>query len=129
MGNMNLHENNHRVPSEEKNKLYGHKSPVIWLTGLSGSGKSTIANALERRLFTSNIKTYVLDGDNVRMGLNNDLGFTKEGRKENIRRISEVSKLFSDSGILTITAFISPFEEDRDSAKQVIDDLFISMLI
>lgn len=125
----NLHENKHRVPSEEKNKLYGHKSPVIWLTGLSGSGKSTIANELERRLFTSNIKTHVLDGDNVRMGLNKDLGFSDEARKENIRRISEVAKLFADSGTLTITAFISPFEEDRDSARTILGDDFIEIYV
>jgi len=118
----NLHENKNRVPSLEKNKLYGHKSPVIWFTGLSGSGKSTLANELERRLFVTNIKTYVLDGDNIRMGLNKDLDFTDDGRKENIRRISEVSNLFSDSGILTITAFISPFEEDRSSAKDIIGE-------
>ena len=80
----NLHKNKNRVPSLEKNKLYGHKSPVIWFTGLSGSGKSTLANELERRLFVTNIKTYVLDGDNIRMGLNKDLDFTDDGRKENI---------------------------------------------
>ncbi len=126
----NLHENTHRVPVSDKNKLYGHQSPVLWLTGLSGSGKSTIANELESRLFTSNIRTHVLDGDNVRMGLNKDLGFSDEGRKENIRRISEVANLFSDSGTLTITAFISPFEEDRNSAREIIgEDNFIEIFI
>lgn len=99
--------------------------PVIWLTGLSGSGKSTIANELELRLENQGIKSYVLDGDNLRAGLNKDLGFSDDDRKENMRRISEVSKLFADSGIITITAFISPFKKERAMAKGVIGDTFI----
>jgi adenylylsulfate kinase len=95
-------------------------SPVIWLTGLSGSGKSTIANELELALENRGIKSYVLDGDNVRGGLNKDLGFSDGDRKENIRRIAEVAKLFSDSGTIAITAFISPFREERESAKEII---------
>lgn len=94
--------------------------PVIWLTGLSGSGKSTIANQLELELENMGIKTYVLDGDNVRIGLNSDLGFSDEDRKENMRRITEVAKLFADSGTITIAAFISPFREVRDKAKEII---------
>ena len=95
-------------------------SPVIWLTGLSGSGKSTIANELELHLEKMGIKTYVLDGDNVRMGLNKDLGFSDDDRKENMRRIAEVAKLFADSATITITAFISPFKEERAMARDTI---------
>lgn len=95
-------------------------SPVIWLTGLSGSGKSTIANELELRLEKMGIKSYVLDGDNIRMGLNRDLGFSDDDRKENMRRIAEVAKLFADSGTITIAAFISPFREERAAARDVI---------
>jgi len=96
--------------------------PVIWLTGLSGSGKSTIANELELALENKGIKSYVLDGDNLRGGLNSDLGFSDDDRKENIRRISEVAKLFADSGTVTIAAFISPFREERAEAKKVIGE-------
>lgn len=127
---MNLFKHEHTVNRNHKIEKYGHKSPVIWFTGLSGSGKSTLANALERELFDRNIKTYLLDGDNVRIGLNNDLDFTDGGRKENIRRISEVARLFSDSGTLTITAFISPFEEDRKNAKNIIgEDNFLEVFV
>lgn len=114
-----------RVSKQTKNETYGHKSPTIWLTGLSGSGKSTIANRLEEILFDKGIKTTVLDGDNVRIGLNKDLGFSNDDRKENMRRIAEVSKLFSDSGIFTITAFISPFEDERNMCKDIIGDDFV----
>ena len=99
--------------------------PVIWLTGLSGSGKSTIANELELRLENEGVKSYVLDGDNLRAGLNKDLGFSDDDRKENMRRISEVAKLFADSGIITITAFISPFKEECAMARGVVGDTFI----
>lgn len=126
MENLVYHPN--RVSTEDKNKKYNHASPVIWLTGLSGSGKSTIGNALEQALFERGIKTQVLDGDNIRMGLNNDLGFTDDDRKENMRRISEVAKLFSQSGTLTITAFISPFREERGKCKEIIgEDNFIEV--
>lgn len=94
--------------------------PVIWLTGLSGSGKSTIANELELVLDERGVKSYVLDGDNIRTGLNSDLGFSDDDRKENMRRISEVAKLFSNSGVIAITAFISPFSEERAQARKVI---------
>lgn len=95
-------------------------SPVIWLTGLSGSGKSTIANELEFTLHKFGIKSYVLDGDNIRTGLNSDLGFSDADRKENMRRIAEVAKLFSDSETVTIAAFISPFSDERAEAKKII---------
>ncbi len=108
------------VKREERNKAYGHKSGVVWLTGLSASGKSTIAHHLERRLFEEGIKVYVFDGDNIRHGLNSDLGFSEEDRKENLRRIAEVAKLFVDAGILVIAAFVSPFQKDREMIKKII---------
>jgi len=96
-----------------------HKSALIWITGLSASGKSTIAIELEHRLFQDKIKTFVLDGDNVRHGLNKDLGFSPEDRKENLRRVGEVAKLLVDAGLLTIAAFISPYASDRDSIREL----------
>lgn len=103
---------------------------VIWLTGLSGSGKSTLANALELALAAKKHHTYLLDGDNVRLGLCQDLGFSDSDREENIRRISEVAKLFIDAGLIVITAFISPFRSDRELAKKVIgSDYFIEVFV
>ncbi len=102
---------------EERN---GHKSGVVWLTGLSGSGKSTLAKALQQRLFEKKKMAYVLDGDNIRHRLNGDLGFSEEDRRENIRRISEVAVLFQKAGFIVITAFISPYREDRDKARSII---------
>lgn len=125
----NIYPFSYNITKKDRNKRLNHKSPVIWLTGLSGSGKTTIANSLQTYLFNNNINSYVLDGDNVRSGLNKELGFSDIDRKENIRRISEVSKLFSDAGILTITAFISPFEEDRKIAKEIIESDFIQIYI
>lgn len=100
----------------------GNHSFVIWFTGLSGSGKSTVANALALRLFKNGIKNYLLDGDNIRHGLNKDLGFTEEDRKENIRRIGEVSKLFVDSAQVVLTAFISPFRADREIVRDLLEN-------
>jgi adenylylsulfate kinase len=128
MNNLTYHPN--RVSKTDKNEKFKHSSPVVWLTGLSGSGKSTVGNALEQALFERGIKTQVLDGDNIRMGLNKDLGFSDDDRKENMRRISEVAKLFSDSGTLTITAFISPFREEREKCKEIIGkDNFVEIFI
>ncbi|CAI8951009.1 MULTISPECIES: adenylyl-sulfate kinase [Pseudomonas] len=110
------------VTSENRTALKGQRPVVIWLTGLSGAGKSTIANALELALLKAGRHTYLLDGDNIRLGLCNDLGFSDQDREENIRRISEVSKLFLDAGLIVITAFISPFRRDRDLARNVIGD-------
>lgn len=107
------------VSRELREKSRGHKGVTIWLTGLSGSGKSTIAHSLEERLFELGIATYVLDGDNIRFGLNKDLGFSREDREENIRRIGEVAKLFVDAGIVTITAFISPYRTDRNRVRGI----------
>lgn len=97
-----------------------HESFLIWFTGLSGSGKSTIANALEQALFSQGIGTYLLDGDNIRQGINKDLSFSKEDRRENIRRIAEVSNLLIDAGIVVIAAFISPYLEDRENIKRIV---------
>jgi len=106
-----------RKRREEQN---GNKSAVVWFTGLPSSGKSTIANAVEEKLFLRGCRTFVLDGDNVRHGLCSDLGFSAEDRKENIRRIGEVSKLFVEAGIIVLTAFISPFREDRDRVRKLV---------
>ncbi|KAF9071062.1 Adenylylsulfate kinase-domain-containing protein [Rhodocollybia butyracea] len=107
------------VTSEERTQLLRQKGATIWLTGLSASGKSTIACALEQHLLHLHKFTYRLDGDNVRFGLNKDLGFDEKSRNENIRRIGEVAKLFADSSCITITAFISPYQVDRDFARQI----------
>ncbi|AZV47818.1 MULTISPECIES: adenylyl-sulfate kinase [Bacillus] len=109
------------ITKEEYQKKNKHKSSILWLTGLSGSGKSTIANAAARELFEQGYQVIVLDGDNIRHGLNKDLGFSDEDRKENIRRIGEVAKLFVQQGTIVITAFISPFREDRDQVRQLVE--------
>ena len=130
MATDNLYFHEHRVPRELKEERNNHKSRVLWFTGLSGSGKSTVANATEKLLHDMGLHTYILDGDNVRMGLNKDLGFSPEDRTENIRRITEVSKLFADSGSIVLTAFISPYIEDRDNARKIIgNEDFIEIYI
>ncbi|MFM7434756.1 MAG: adenylyl-sulfate kinase [Vulcanococcus sp.] len=98
----------------------GHRSAILWFTGLSGSGKSTLANAVNAALFEQGLACYVLDGDNIRHGLCKDLGFTDADREENIRRIGEVSKLFLDAGVVVLTAFVSPFKADRDRARALV---------
>ena len=108
------------VTAEDREQLLNQKGCVIWFTGLSGSGKSTLANAVEHVLHQQRHHTYVLDGDNVRHGLNKNLGFSPEDREENIRRIGEVAKLFSDAGTIVMTAFISPYRADRDQARALI---------
>ena len=111
-----------------RNKLNNHRSVVLWFTGLSGSGKSTLAHSLEEKLFQRGYRTFVLDGDNVRHGLNSNLDFSDASRTENIRRISEVSKLMLESGLIVMTAFISPFKKDRYEAKKLIsNDDFIEI--
>ena len=107
------------VTRADREKLNGHKGCTVWLTGLSGSGKSTIAVELEKRLCERGIRTYILDGDNIRHGLNKNLGFSPEDRTENIRRIGEVAKLFADAGLVAITAFISPYRADRDQVRAI----------
>ena len=108
------------VTRERRNQLNKHKSVVLWFTGLSGSGKSTMSHALEERLFNKGCRTFVLDGDNVRHGLNSHLSFSDKDRKENIRRIGEVSKLMMEAGFIIMTAFISPFREDRIAVRNLI---------
>lgn len=110
------------VSREDHNQLHGHRSLILWFTGLSGAGKSTLANALEARLHSQNCATIVLDGDNVRHGLCGDLGFTAEDRVENIRRIGEMAKLFIDAGVIALTAFISPFSSDRQRVRELVGD-------
>jgi adenylylsulfate kinase len=111
-----------QISPEKRAKLLGQRGCVLWLTGLSGSGKTTIARKLEEHLMTAGHPCYVLDGDNIRHGLNSDLGFSETDRTENIRRISEVSALFADAGLIVITSFISPFKEDRQRARHKVPD-------
>ncbi|CAN5273918.1 adenylyl-sulfate kinase [soil metagenome] len=113
---------NATITKEDHHRKNGHKSAILWYTGLSGAGKSTLANKVEEKLFERGYNTYVLDGDNVRMGLNKGLGFDAEGRKENIRRIGEVAKLFVDAGVIVSTAFVSPYQADRDLVRALVPE-------
>ena len=118
------------IDKNQRAKIKNQKPCILWFTGLSGSGKSTIANTLERRLYELGNHTYLLDGDNIRHGLNSDLGFDDESRIENIRRIGEVAKLFVDSGMIVLTAFISPFKSDREEVRVLVEeDEFIEIFI
>jgi adenylyl-sulfate kinase len=118
------------VTRDDRIKLNGHKPCILWFTGLSGAGKSTIANAVEVELYKRKIHTYLLDGDNIRHGLNKDLGFSEADRTENIRRISEVAKLFVDAGNVVLVAFISPFIKDRDFARSLVrENEFIEIFV
>ncbi|MEC5425972.1 adenylyl-sulfate kinase [Virgibacillus sp. C22-A2] len=110
------------VTKKERQQLNNHKSCTLWFTGFSGSGKSTLANELDLQLYEAGIRSYVLDGDNVRHGLNKELGFSPKDREENIRRVGEVAKLFVDSGQIVITAFISPFRRDRDEMRSIFEE-------
>lgn len=110
------------VLRKDREQLNNHKSAIIWFTGLSGAGKSTLAHAVEDHLHKRGIRTFVLDGDNIRQGLCKDLGFSDQDREENIRRIGEVSKLLMDAGIITLTAFISPFKKDRQIARELVNE-------
>lgn len=126
----NLYWHAHSVTVEQRRDSFQYKSCVIWFTGLSAAGKSTIANALCHFLHHQGIRSYVLDGDNIRHGLNKDLGFSPKDRKENIRRIGEVAKLFVDAGLIAITAFISPFREDRNIVRALLkEDEFIEVYV
>ena len=122
MSNKNIVWHDHHVTKEERAQIKGQKPCILWFTGLSGSGKSTIANAVESRLLELNKHTYLLDGDNIRMGLNKGLTFSDEDRIENIRRIGEISKLFVDAGTIVLTAFISPFQKERDAVRSLVKD-------
>ena len=114
----NVHWHEGHVSREEREKRGGHRGAILWFTGLSGSGKSTLANAVDHRLHELGLRSFVLDGDNIRHGLNGDLGFSPEDRTENIRRIGEVAKLFAESGTIVLTAFISPYRADRDRIRE-----------
>jgi adenylylsulfate kinase len=116
----NIIRHNAVITRQKRSQLNGHKSVVIWFTGLSGSGKSTLAHLVEEELYKLGCRTFVLDGDNVRYGLSSDLTFNNNDRKENIRRIGEVAKLMMEAGIITLTAFISPFKKDRNLARQLL---------
>ncbi|HNV20098.1 MAG TPA: adenylyl-sulfate kinase [Candidatus Hydrogenedentes bacterium] len=118
--NITWHESN--ITKEDRERLNGHKAVVLWFTGLSGSGKSTLAHAVEQALYDKGCRTIVLDGDNIRHGLNKNLGFSPEDREENIRRIGEVAKLFTQAGVIALTAFISPYRADRDKARELLND-------
>ncbi|KZN51023.1 adenylyl-sulfate kinase [Pseudoalteromonas luteoviolacea] len=113
---------NYAVEKTHRSELKGHKPVILWFTGFSGSGKSTVANALESALHQSGVHTYLLDGDNVRHGLCKDLGFSDADRVENIRRVGELSKLMVDAGLIVLTAFISPFQAERDMVRNLVED-------
>ena len=117
---MNIIKHNYQITRNTRNQKNNHKSFVLWFTGLSGSGKSTIANKVEEALFLNDMQTYTLDGDNIRLGINKGLGFTAEDRSENLRRIAEVAKLFVDAGTITLAAFVSPTRGDRQLVKETI---------
>jgi adenylylsulfate kinase len=119
-----------KITKADRHRINGHRSLILWFTGLSGSGKSTIAHRLEERFFKNGIRTYVLDGDNIRTGLNRDLGFSPEDREENIRRIGEMAKLFVDAGIVVLSAFISPYKKDRAIVRNLVGvDEFVEIYV
>ena len=119
---MSLHTvtQNYKITKIQRELLHGHKAYLLWFTGLSGSGKSTLANLVEIELHKKGLSTYILDGDNVRQGINKDLSFTPQDRSENIRRIAEISNLMLDAGVVTLAAFVSPYIKDREAVKQIV---------
>ena len=117
---LNTVKQNYKITKKQREFHNGHKSYLLWFTGLSGSGKSTLANLVEVALHKKGFSTYILDGDNIRQGINSDLSFIPEDRTENIRRIAEISKLMLDCGILTLAAFVSPYIKDRDQVKNIV---------
>lgn len=119
----------HTITQSDRIKKLGYEPLLIWFVGLSGSGKSTLASGLESKLFNEGINTYILDGDNIRSGLNKDLDFSDNSRKENIRRITEVSNLFIDAGTVVLTAFITPFKEERDRVREKMGDRYIEVFV
>ena len=128
IGNIRVH--HPTITKLDRQRLNHHGSVILWFTGLSGSGKSTLAYQLEENLFKKGVRTYVLDGDNIRTGLNKDLGFSAEDREENIRRIAEVAKLFVDAGVVVLTAFISPYRKDRAIARSLVGaDEFVEIYV
>lgn len=130
MKSTNIHPKQHKINKIQRLKLMNQSPKLIWFTGLSGSGKSTLAGHLEQELFKMEYKTYLLDGDNIRTGLNKDLGFSNQDRIENIRRIAEVSNLMLDAGLIVISAFISPFKRDRDLITELVGkDNFLEIYV
>ena len=126
----NIHEHSYKISKTDRAQLTGHKPLLLWFTGLSGCGKSTIANLVEQALFKKSIKTYVLDGDNIRKGINKDLKFSPDDRSENIRRIAEVANLLIDAGIVVIAAFVSPYKKDRENIRTIVKDInFVEVFI
>ena len=126
----NLTEHCVKITRIDRERLNGHRSFILWFTGFSGSGKSTIAHRLEEILFQNGVRTYVLDGDNVRTGLNRGLGFSAEDREENIRRIGQVARLFVDAGLVVLTAFISPYKKDRAAVRSLMgSDEFVEIYV
>lgn len=126
----NIQWHNHSITKEQRGKQKKQKPLIIWFTGLSGSGKSTLANVLETKLHTLNFHTYLLDGDNLRYGLNSDLGFDELSRTENIRRVGEIAKLLLDSGLIVLCTFISPFQKDREFVRNLVEkDEFIEVFV
>lgn len=117
---LNTVKHNYKTTKSQREEQHGHKAYLIWFTGLSGSGKSTLANLVEMALHQKGASTYILDGDNIRQGINKDLSFAPEDRSENIRRIAEISNLMLDAGILTLAAFVSPYIKDRERVKQIV---------
>ena len=111
---------NYKIKKAQRELLHGHKAYLLWFTGLSGSGKSTLANLVEIELHKKRLSTYILDGDNVRQGINKDLSFAPKDRSENIRRIAEISNLMLDAGVVTLAAFVSPYKKDREVVKQIV---------
>ena len=129
---MSLHTvtQNFKTTKSQRELLHGHKAYLLWFTGLSGSGKSTLANLVEIELHKKGISTYILDGDNIRQGINKDLSFAPEDRTENIRRIAEISNLMLDAGVVTFAAFVSPYSKDREAVKQIVGpDNFIEIFV
>ena len=126
----NIVPHNYQITSKERKKLKGHNAFLLWFTGLSGSGKSTIANAVEQELYKLGIHTYSLDGDNIRTGINNDLSFSPQDRTENIRRIAEIANLMIDAGLVVLAAFVSPYKKDRENIKSIVKDVnFVEIYI
>ncbi|WP_445366184.1 adenylyl-sulfate kinase [Microbulbifer sp. ANSA001] len=115
----NVHWHEGEVTREKRAEILGHKGATLWFTGLSGSGKSTVAVAVERALAARGVLSYRLDGDNIRLGINSNLGFSAEDRQENIRRVGEISKLFADTGVVVLSSFISPYRDDRDIVRKI----------
>ncbi len=126
---MNIHQQTFSITKEHKEKQKNQRSCTIWMSGLSGSGKSTLADRLDSKLFELGYHSFILDGDNTRLGLNNDLGFSEEDRIENLRRVSEVSKLMNQAGLIVICSFISPLEKNRTQAKNIIGGDFIEVYV